>query len=282
LVYNDYGGVDMKNKLKYIFVLIFLMIIPINSVQAEDIDYFTITSTSNNNYIFNIKVGNSSTDMKEKAYEGDILSNFVFLNYPILNGVIQTGELKWENPSYVIKEGNQVVNLSFKPYDKDELIIFNVSIIGIKSNTQNNIHNSKELKCYTDFSNMKIDALTGGKPEDTIPPIYFYNDEGKKVKGTFSYLNWDSSKIGLLNLQWVFTPDDKTYNSQSGEIIINFYSLEDPLPSLTATSLMLDEAATFDININDKIEGSTYQFTSSNTRVAKVSSRSGVVQALSS
>ncbi len=56
---------------------------------------------------------------------------------------------------------------------------------------------------------------------------------------------------------------------------------EPTTPSLTATTVLLTNATTYDINLNDKIPGSTYKWTSSDTKVAKVNSKNGLVTAVS-
>lgn len=50
--------------------------------------------------------------------------------------------------------------------------------------------------------------------------------------------------------------------------------------SLTATTLILDKDTIYDINIDNKVKGSSYLWTSSNPKVAKVDKKSGLVTAI--
>jgi len=80
------------------------------------------------------------------------------------------------------------------------------------------------------------------------------------------------------------TPVEKeTKGNQNLENVnIEEQSIEETsaLPSLTATKIILAEKGmSYDININDKIAGSSYKWTSSNKKVAKVNSK-GLVTAV--
>lgn len=52
-------------------------------------------------------------------------------------------------------------------------------------------------------------------------------------------------------------------------------------PSLTATTVTLNTLTTYDINLDNKISGSSYRWTSSNPGVAKVNAKNGLVTAVS-
>lgn len=51
--------------------------------------------------------------------------------------------------------------------------------------------------------------------------------------------------------------------------------------SLTVSSLYLDDSVSYDINLNDKMAGSSYKWSSSDLRVAKVNTKNGLVTAVS-
>lgn len=73
------------------------------------------------------------------------------------------------------------------------------------------------------------------------------------------------------------------YNDQeiilTGEVV--GIELDEPTtPSLTATSVRLETKTTYDINLNNKVPGSKYKWTSSNTKVAKVDPKNGLVTAV--
>jgi uncharacterized protein YjdB len=51
--------------------------------------------------------------------------------------------------------------------------------------------------------------------------------------------------------------------------------------SLTVSSLYLDDSVSYNINLNDKMAGSSYKWSSSNPKVAKVNTKNGLVTAVS-
>lgn len=59
-----------------------------------------------------------------------------------------------------------------------------------------------------------------------------------------------------------------------------YYEENDDIPLLTVNSLILPPNTTYDINVENKAENSTYEWTSSNTNVATINSKSGYVKAI--
>jgi len=66
----------------------------------------------------------------------------------------------------------------------------------------------------------------------------------------------------------------------TGEII-GVASDEPTTPSLTATTVQLETRTAYDINLNDKIAGSTYLWTSSNPEIVEVNPANGKIRAIS-
>lgn len=246
-------------------------------VKANDIKSFTVIDSSDESYIFDLKVGNATTDMGDDAYVGQKLSNFIIMSRPILPNEFTYGTINWEEPDYVIVYGEQTVKIVYNDITNSKTVIFDVYIFGIYDNTDYIVNNY-------DFSEKIFDATIGCDINDVVPKMIFYNKNGKVVSGSFSYNNWNNMIEGIQEVEWVFTPDDPKYNNVSGKIKINVKPKKNNIvlensssPSLTATKIILtDKTTTFDINLNDKIEGSSYKWTSSNKKVAKVNSK-GVV-----
>lgn len=137
------------------------------------------------------------------------------------------------------------------------------------------------------------------KVESAIPELIFMGADGKLVKGTVTYPNINDIKVGIFDLQWVFVPVDDKYESISGFITFEVWpedseeskgkiiiedeesDLEPTSPSLTATTISLTKNTAYDINLNNKISGSKYKWTSSNPKVAKVNEKNGLVTAIS-
>jgi hypothetical protein len=118
-------------------------------------------------------------------------------------------------------------------------------------------------------------------------PAISINDKNGPIKGQFSYTNYDNSRLGKWELQWVFTPDDPAYDTVTGIIKVEIITPlveepDEPTPtSLTATSVLLNEQAQYDINLNNKVSGSTYKWYSSDEKVVKVNPKSGLLTAVS-
>ena len=129
-----------------------------------------------------------------------------------------------------------------------------------------------------------------------IPKLKFLAYDGKFISGTMTYLNYNDMVIGDFDLQWMFVPDDAIYETRTG--VFHFYLWppdtekqkgkiqedtgiveEVTATSLTATMVQLDTMTAYDINLNNKISGSTYSWTSSDESVATVDSKNGKVRA---
>jgi len=110
---------------------------------------------------------------------------------------------------------------------------------------------------------------------------------GQPAKGTFTYPNYDNSRLGIWDLEWVFTPEDDRYEPVTGTIKVNVRprepeEIDEPTPpSLTATTVTLSTLTEYDINLDNKVSGSKYKWTSSNPDVAKVNAKNGLVTAVS-
>jgi uncharacterized protein YjdB len=129
-----------------------------------------------------------------------------------------------------------------------------------------------------------------------IPGMIFAGADDKTVIGTMSYPNRNEVKLGDFDLQWVFTPDDAKYETRTGAFHFYIWPAdteqqkgklpeitpdEPTTPSLTATTVLLASRTAYDINLNNKVSGTLYKWTSSNEKVAKVNSKNGLVSAVS-
>lgn len=109
--------------------------------------------------------------------------------------------------------------------------------------------------------------------------------DGKRVPGITTYPDYDSSRPGLYELHWLFTPNDTSIEPITGTVKVNFImppseTVEAPTtPSLTASTVQLNTMTTYDINLDNKISGSTYNWTSSDASVVEVNAKSGLLKA---
>lgn len=134
-----------------------------------------------------------------------------------------------------------------------------------------------------------FDMVEGGDIIGELPQIRITINEAE-VEGTFTYPNYNNTRLGLWDLEWVFTPADDRYEPVTGTIKVNvrprdvedIEEIDEPTtPSLTATRVMLNAYMSYDINLNNKITGSKYKWVSSNPEIAKVNEKNGLVTAIS-
>ena len=133
---------------------------------------------------------------------------------------------------------------------------------------------------------MVFSMLQGGDLLGELPSITI-KINGEEADGIFTYPNYDNMRLGTWGLEWMFTPTNINYEPITGVINIDISPLEveevetPTTPSLTATIVTLESRTAYDINLNDKITGSSYKWTSDNPEVAKVNAKNGLVTAVS-
>ncbi|MBE6061854.1 MAG: hypothetical protein E7215_17080 [Clostridium sulfidigenes] len=162
---------------------------------------------------------------------------------------------------------------------------------------------------YTEDGKIKVynlfDRVAGGQPklsmelpkiDISIPDLTFIGADDKKVEGDLTYTNLDKIEPGFFKLQYVFTPNDDKYETISGFLEYEVFPedseeskgkmpVPEPdvptVPSLTASIVSLETRTFYDINLNDKVSGCKYKWTSSNPDIAKVNVKNGLVTAVS-
>ena len=135
------------------------------------------------------------------------------------------------------------------------------------------------------------------KIDISLPKLEFIGADDKTVSGKVTYTNIDKIVPGYFDLQWVFTPDDSKYETISG--VLNFYvwpedseaskgkmpdpepeEIDEPTPpSLTASVVTLNTLTAYDINLDNKVSGSTYLWSSSDTDIVEVNPKNGLIKA---
>lgn len=175
------------------------------------------------------------------------------------------------------------------------LICFNCNIIFASETAKEEITSTGYYDTWYQETGNLINA-TIPDIDWAIPKVSFINANSISIPGTISYPNYNDMAPGNFDLQWMFTPDDDKYETKTG--VFHFYlwppdteeqkgkmpeeTTEAPtVPSLTAISVQLPTAATYDINLNDKVSGNSYVWTSSNPDVVTVNSKNGLLKAVS-
>ena len=119
----------MKKYIKFLVIplLLFLFLFPIGMVDANELSCFTVINSSNPNYSINLKLANTKFPKQNVIYVGQKLSelmNIVDLN---TGTKISRTLIKWDNPEYVVVEGEQTVTATTIWYN--DTITFTIKII---------------------------------------------------------------------------------------------------------------------------------------------------------
>lgn len=132
------------------------------------------------------------------------------------------------------------------------------------------------------------------KIDISIPKLTFIGADNKRVEGVVTYPNRGDIVPGIFDLQWLFTPNDNSYEVISGTLrfevfpedsdaskgIMPTLAPDEPTtPSLTASTVSLNTMTAYDINLDNKVSGSSYLWTSSDTGTVEVNPKSGLVKA---
>ena len=206
--------------------------------------------------------------------------------------------IEWYNEDYVIIEGRQIIDIDL-PGIFDGVNKLSIEIEGklepLKTTPlQTERQKPEKKKVYGgNYKEYVFDGITGFSYEEIIPKMIFIGQDGVELTGKFSIPDWDSSHEGLYEFNWIFEPDDPSYETKTGIVKVKFYkavnweefekeqnSIPTP-PSLTATKIILAKNAFYDINIDNKIKGASYSWSSSDENVAKVNAKNGLVTAIS-
>jgi hypothetical protein len=274
----------MKKIVIFILTLVTTMYIIVNPVNAE-IKTYNLIALDNNDYTISMKIINM-VNFEGYFYTGYTLEDYNISGYAYYKGE-KCSTIIFANKQYTIVNGRQTIELLMQDDCNAEIKTLSVEIEGIPEP-------KKRVYGEVALSDQVFDAYIGFSPEEVIPKARFFGDN-TELLGTMTYPDWENTKEGLREFQWIFTPNDSSYEIRTGTIKINFInpvntkdvviqSVESEIPttpSLTATSILLsDMATTYDININNKpTTSSTYFWTSSDSSVIEVNSANGKLKA---
>lgn len=289
----------MKLKLKYLLMIVlsFLMIVP-QKVFAQDYKNFDIKSVSNDSYTVTdigiINVGSSTNPRDLNAYIGRKISNYVIYGSVRKDNEPTRATLKWHDPDYVIKEGEQTVTLDLVN-TPDGTITAEVYINGVID--QKAVDEAKRLE-----KQLNEDAPKDTAEESTVPSLtassimmaksstYDINILDKVKNSTYSWTSSNPSiatvnpktgvvtgvKNGKAKITCKVVTPEKTYTLISNITV----GLDDDNPTLSDSEVELNSGDTFDLDIENQIVKSKYKFVSSDKSVAKVNSSTGVITAV--
>jgi len=276
----------MKKFLVVIFIISTILLIPHRIAFANNYNSFDVISVSNNSYSFRITIYNTFDGSHTDIHVGTPLNKLNIIPNREYNGRFVTGDIVWENPEYVIVEGDQIVKAIFNCNETQEKVELSIYIKGISKEKTPAIGEKKLVILGVNEQTKPFNVIQGSDFLDDLPKIDAIDASTlKPVDGKFTYINYDNMRLGKWNLEWTFIPDDPSYESVSGTIPLNVRTLEEATgksdeTSLTASNVLLATSTSYDINLNNKPDNASYKWTSSNEKVAKVS-KNGVVTAVS-
>lgn len=280
---------------KYIILLIFIaLLLPNTLVKAQSNKNLEVISISDDDYNIKFIVFNPSDD-SDVMYSGLPLKKYHIIPTRLYNGKSVSGNVYWSNPEYIIVDGYQVVDVIFDCIENNEIITLQVNVFGINNTeTEDKIIKNKENIVQQQIVNGGIrvlDKMFNGIIGCTINDIFsnddfiFKDENDNIIEGNMIFENFNNTKVGIQEIKWIFTPNDLRYETKVGyrEIkLIKQEILEEPTtPSLTATKVLLNTKTTYDINLNDKVSGSTYLWTTTDTEIIEVNPKNGYIKAIS-
>jgi len=283
----------MKKYILFILLTVMLLL-PTTVVKAQYNKRPDIISVSNEKYKIKLLVFNPSDDT-DIMYSGLPLKSYRIIPSRQYEGKSVSGDVVWENPEYVIVEGYQTVNIVFNCVENNEKVVVQVRIYGANNKetedgglkSQDNTGELQKLTGGIRDLNKKFSGIIGCEISDifTEEDFIFKNETNDVVKGCLSFENFDNTKIGIQEIKWVFIPSDSLYETVIGyrEIKLIEPDIIDEVttPSLIAHSILLEDNLIYDINLNNKIKGSKYKWTSSNEEIVKVNTKNGLIVAVS-
>ncbi|QHQ61396.1 hypothetical protein Ana3638_11940 [Anaerocolumna sedimenticola] len=284
----------MKNikLISIISLLISIIIIPIH-VFAQEHKSFTIESISNSDYELSFGILNNLPGADDyDACTGKELNRYIFRGGKAYkDGVIVYGQYEWENPDYVIKDGEQTVTMLFKS-DSGEIVKAELVLYGVK---WENPYADGPSEPTTDPATVE-EQPTITKPSLTASSIALDKSStydiniNDKVSGTYA---WTSSnpKVAKVNSKngFVTAVSDGTakitckITASDGQVytLVSTVTVgvDDNLPILTDDVIDLNAGNQYDLGVENQIAGSKYRYRSSNRSIATVNVANGIITA---
>lgn len=122
---------------------------------------------------------------------------------------------------------------------------------------------------------------------DNLRIMVYVSKESKKVDGSFTYPNYDNTRLGVWDLQWVFTPSDSKYETLSGTIKVNVIiptggksaseDNDEAVPEFYTPDVTLEPGTSYYMPLSNTISGSEYTWTTSDKTIAKINKKTGKI-----
>lgn len=162
---------------------------------------------------------------------------------------------------------------------------FAYTVVGDGSSTPSNkayAYIGRKLSVYSFYGTItyKDGIISGNYEWEDSDYVIKEGEQTVTIKFVNFYDRVWTAEIYLYGIKDPKVKDETPIDIDAQDVTVNHPEEETTTPTLTATTLIMSDEATYDINVNDKIADSTYAWTSSNTKVAKVNAKTGVVTAV--
>lgn len=274
-------------KIFIILILLLTFVFPIYAKAQNNCNYKFIDISNDSYIVKNIEIFNKEENNNAVFFIGKTLEEYGLSIDANKEGMNVPNLCVWENPTYVIKEGLQNITiLLHSPYDK--YVVATIEIEGIKSNSEN--INELVIENVTEQEQNIMASLTAKFIILDTSTNYDINVNNRPETATYSWISSDTN-IASVEKNGVVTGKSKgkaeiTCNVKTETALYNLTSNvvvgeDDNAPVLSDTELDLEVGDLYQLKVENQISKSTYKWSSSDKKTAKVTSSNGKVTGIS-
>lgn len=283
----------MRFKFILFMLIIFTSMSVSHSVKSEELKSFDVVSSDYGNYSFKVYHVFSKGYTNSEPFIGYKLSDYLISASIIDGNTPLLGKTKWDNPDYIIKEGAQEVKVNFISDNEatQPSFSYTVYLYGIKwFNSDTDADKPDPLGDIDQMQEAFISpSLTATSIIMNKGNTYDIN-VNDKVAGTYT---WTSSnhKIAKVNakngivtavangkakITCKITGNDGQSYSLISTVTVG---IDDNFPVLNDDTLDLSIGDKYDLDVENQIAKSKYQYKSSDRTVATVNASNGIITA---
>lgn len=277
-------------KIIMLFIILSICITPKYAI-AQDMKYINNINTTYKSHQVQILIYDFNSHL-DQIYSGKTLNQYAIKAQNVGDDLYFHTLVKWENPNYVIQNGNQEINIILYTYEGK--VTIPISIYGNEepiTTNNDNLTNVDEELVTGEITNTAPSLLATSLLMESTSTTYDLNLADKIEGSTYFWTSSDTSvatvdsKNGLVTAKKngktkitceVTTPDNNNYTLVADVNI----GLDDNATILSDSELDLEVGDKADIDVENKISNSTYKWKTSDKKVVKVNSSNGKIQAV--
>ncbi|MBH1941001.1 Ig-like domain-containing protein [Mobilitalea sibirica] len=249
-------------KIKYLLSLLLTTIfltVTTGTAYAQNNNIEVISTTDDNNII---------VIQDDKAYGDTIYVGQSLKDYSIVNvskDLLDDVTVRWENPDYQIREGQQVVNLIYRDKTTNEKIVFSVLINGTPYLSADKIYLQPNI-----YYNLNIIG------KSSFDQDYQWSSEDEEIARVDRYGNVTGVSKGVTTIHCKITFLDGTVKDLTSLVFVGYEDKDNDL-SLNMDKLILRSNEEFNLNIYNKIPGSDYVWHTKDNSIVEINHMNGMV-----